>query len=264
MTATSKTPFGPLQTLRERPLPDFRHLRTLKQGYRDYPLNPDAPRNRERLLDARKLDLDGENAYASARVPPYYRPAKGAIKELYIREGVARRLKQVDAKLRKQALRLFIHDAWRPQAIQAYFHDVWFPGELKRRRPELRGKALQDAVEEYWAAPSGEAASPAPHATGGAVDLTIAWVDGPPLWMGSIFDELSPLAYPDHFENLSTAELAFSDEEARANRRLLYWILEGAGFALHPQEWWHFSHGDQMWAKMRGEPAAVYAAAEPD
>lgn len=263
MTETAQTPFGALQALRERPLPDFDRIRDLKRGYRDYALNPDAPQNRERLMDARKLDLDGENAYASSRMPPYYKPAKGAIKELYVREGVGRRLKQVDAKLRKQALRLFIHDAWRPQAIQAYFHDVWFPEALKRRRPDLEGQSLQDAVEEYWAAPSSDAASPAPHATGGAVDLTIAWVDGPPLWMGSIFDELSPLAHPDRFETLPPDELAFSDEEARANRRLLYWLMDEAGFAAHPQEWWHFSYGDQMWAKMRGEPAAVYAAAGP-
>ena len=54
-----------------------------------------------------------------------------------------------------------------------------------------------------------------------------------------------------------------SDEEARANRRILYWVMAEAGFANNPTEWWHYSWGDQMWAKLRGEPAALYGACDP-
>jgi D-alanyl-D-alanine dipeptidase len=35
------------------------------------------------------------------------------------------------------------------------------------------------------------------------------------------------------------------------------------GFAGHPEEWWHFSWGDQLWAKLTGAPAALYGLAEP-
>jgi hypothetical protein len=55
---------------------------------------------------------------------------------------------------------------------------------------------------------------------------------------------------------------SFSNEEARANRRLLYWLMVDAGFASNPSEWWHFSFGDQMWAKLRNEPEALYAGTE--
>jgi D-alanyl-D-alanine dipeptidase len=32
-------------------------------------------------------------------------------------------------------------------------------------------------------------------------------------------------------------------------------------FAGHPDEWWHFSWGDQMWAKLTGADAAHYGLA---
>jgi D-alanyl-D-alanine dipeptidase len=42
--------------------------------------------------------------------------------------------------------------------------------------------------------------------------------------------------------------------------------MEVAGFAQHPNEWWHFSHGDQLWAWRQQQPIAHYGrwgAAEP-
>jgi D-alanyl-D-alanine dipeptidase len=106
-----------------------------------------------------------------------------------------------------------------------------------------------------------DADSPAPHATGAAVDLTIRWRGGDMLWMGSIFDDATELAHRDRFENLRGDAMSFSDDEARANRRLLHWVMAEEGFAGHPDEWWHFSWGDQLWAKLAGEPAAHYSEA---
>ncbi len=56
------------------------------------------------------------------------------------------------------------------------------------------------------------------------------------------------LANRDRFEHLNTENFSFSDQEAQANRRLLHWLMVEEGFAGHPDEWWHFSGGDQMWA----------------
>jgi D-alanyl-D-alanine dipeptidase len=81
--------------------------------------------------------------------------------------------------------------------------------------------------------------------------------------MGSLFDDASQLAHTDRFETETDEEaFSFSNEEARANRRLLYWLMVDAGFASNPSEWWHFSFGDQMWAKLRNEAEALYAGAE--
>jgi D-alanyl-D-alanine dipeptidase len=167
----------------------------------------------------------------------------------------------VNARLAACGLELYLFDAWRPRAVQAYFHDVWMPEELRRRGVILTGEALTAEIERYWAAPSADENSPAPHATGSAVDLSLRWKDGDTLWMGSLFDDVTMLAHRDHFENLKEMEFSFSNEEARANRRLLHWVMTEEGFAGHPDEWWHFSWGDQLWAALTGAPAAHYGLA---
>src|SRR5688572_28053291 len=104
------------------------------------------------------------------------------------------------------------------------------PHALKARRPDLADQALELEVETYWAAPTTDLNSPAPHLTGGAVDLTLCWSDtNERLWMGSLFDDVSAIADLDHFEKVRSHEVTVSDDEARANRRLLYWVMTDAG-----------------------------------
>jgi D-alanyl-D-alanine dipeptidase len=45
-------------------------------------------------------------------------------------------------------------------------------------------------------------------------------------------------------------------------RRLLYSVMTDAGFRGIPEEWWHFSIGDQEWAFQTSATAAVYGPAE--
>ncbi|MBV9420112.1 MAG: peptidase M15D vanX D-ala-D-ala dipeptidase [Alphaproteobacteria bacterium] len=253
--------FGALAELRDRPLPPQEPLRAQRKGYRQHPIARSNTYYAEPVVDARALGIAGENFYWSERNPPYWRRIDGAIPQLLLRQTVGKKLARINARLKPAGLELFLFDAWRPKAVQAYFHDVWMPAELKRRDPSLSGAALTAEVERYWAAPSVDEASPAPHATGAAVDLTIRWVQGEPLWMGSIFDDATALAHRDRFETLDAGVMSFSDEEARANRRLLHWLMHDEGFVGHTDEWWHFSWGDQMWAKMTGAPAAHYGLA---
>lgn len=235
----------------------------MKQGYRDWPIDDSDPLHAEKLVRAEALGLSGKNYYAHDRNPPYWAAADGAIDALLVRESVGARLQEVEKRLREEGLKLFLFDAWRPRAVQAYFHDVWMPGEVRRRKPTLDDAAVRAEVQRYWAAPTDDPARPAPHATGGAVDLTIVWSDGEPLYMGSLFDDATALAGTDRFER-DTDEPSFSHDEARANRRMLYWLMIEAGFSNHPDEWWHYSFGDQMWAIHMGKPAAVYGYIEPD
>jgi D-alanyl-D-alanine dipeptidase len=254
--------FGDLNKLRSRPLPSLDSIRASQQRYRDLLIDQSAPQHREKLTRAIDYGVDGRNYYAHARNPPYYQAAPGAIDALLVRESVGAKLNMVNARLKPEGLKLFLLDAWRPRAVQAYFHDVWVPRELRRHEPLLSEAELAAAVSRYWAAPSEGPLRPAPHATGGAVDITLAWEDGAPLWMGSLFDDATPLAHTDRFEN-DAGEMSFSNEEARANRRMLYWLMIEAGFTNHPDEWWHYSYGDQMWAKLSGKGTAFYGAALP-
>jgi zinc D-Ala-D-Ala dipeptidase len=255
-------PFGELQALREKPIPLDAVELGAARGYRALPIDKDGAANAEPLIDASAGGLAGANFYASARNPPYYHAIPGSIDRLLLRRGVVERLAKINARLASADLELWLFDAWRPQAVQIYFHDHWFPAELKRRNPALSGEALTAEVERYWAAPSDGADAPSPHATGGAVDLTIRWRSGEPLWMGSLFDDASEIAHTGLLET-ATDRFSFSADEARANRRLLYWLTTEAGFAANPSEWWHFSYGDQMWAKLTGAHAALYGGTSP-
>jgi len=259
--------FGVLQTLRDRPVGDQGPARAARKGFRQrIAIARDNRLFAEEVVEARDAGLAGENFYASDRNPPYWQKVEGATDRLWLRRSVAGKLARVNARAGEAGLELFLFDAWRPREVQAYFHDVWMPRTLQRRDPSLTGAALIEEVERYWAAPSDSADSPAPHATAAAIDLTLRWKGGrwnggEQLWMGSLFDDVTALAHRDRFEHLAAENFSFSDQEAQANRRLLHWLMAEEGFAGHPDEWWHFSWGDQMWAALTGAPAAHYGLA---
>jgi len=253
--------FGALEQLRLRAVPQQAPARARKDGFRNRPIDRANTYYLDDLVDLRDLGIAGENHYFSPRNPPYWRRITGSVPDLLVRASVGEKLARINALLGTCELELFVFDAWRPRQVQAYFHDVWMPAELARRSPDLKGAALLAEVERYWAAPSGDANSPAPHATGAALDLTIRWIASDQLWMGSLFDDVSELARRDRFESLDDSALSFSDEEARANRRLLHWVMTDAGFAGHPDEWWHYSWGDQLWSALSDAPTAHYGLA---
>jgi zinc D-Ala-D-Ala dipeptidase len=253
--------FGALDELRNRPIGNQAQARARKTEFRRGAIDRSNTFYLEELVDLRDLGIAGENYYYSLRNPPYWRRIEGAVPDLLVRQSVGDKLARINALLAVAELEVYVFDAWRPRAVQAYFHDLWMPVEIAKRDPHLTGAALTAEVERYWAAPSVDEASPAPHATGAALDLTIRWTGSDQLWMGSIFDDVTELAHRDRFEALGKNTLSFSDEEARANRRLLHWIMTEAGFAGHPDEWWHFSWGDQLWAALTGTAAAHYGLA---
>jgi len=254
--------FGDLEELRRRPIGDQARAREARKGFRQrIPIGRDNALFGESVVEVRDAGLAGENFYATARNPPYWHKVDGATDKLWLRASVTEKLLRVNGRAASVGLELFLLDAWRPRAVQAYFHDVWMPRELQRRDPSLTGAALTEEVERYWAAPSENSASPAPHATGAATDLTLRWKGGEQLWMGSLFDDVTGLAHRDRFEHLDAENFSFSDQEARANRRLLHWLMVDEGFAGHPDEWWHFSWGDQLWAALTDASAAHYGLA---
>ena len=256
--------FQALENLRQKPIPDLAPLQERKKNYRMHPIDRASALYDEKLVEIRDFGIEGENYYSRTDNPPYYEAAPGAIEKLFLRESVATRLRNVDQRLRETGLRVHVYDAIRPLAVQTYFHDVWMPRRVRERHPNFSEQETLAEVEKYWAAPTTSQDSPAPHSTGGAVDLTICKLrNAEPLYMGSIFDDATELAQTDYFERAAQDTLGrFSDAEARQNRRLLYWLMTGEGFANNPNEWWHFSWGDQMWAKLTGAKTAVFGPAK--
>jgi D-alanyl-D-alanine dipeptidase len=252
-----------LLDLRLKPIPSSAEAQARKRGYRsEVSIALSGALAAEPCVEARDAGLAGVNYYSSPFNPPYGHVVPGSIPDLFLRRSVAAKMKEVNARLAPVGIELYLFDAWRPQAVQRYFHDQWFPDWLKARRPELSGQSLISEVENYWSAPSAGEASPSPHSTGGAVDLTLIFLSTrQPLFMGSMFDDVTEMAWTDFFEHDDPKSM--SDEEARANRRLLYWAMTEAGFANNPTEWWHYSWGDQMWARLTGQPAAHFGACNP-
>jgi D-alanyl-D-alanine dipeptidase len=117
-------------------------------------------------------------------------------------------------------------------------------------------------VSRFWATPSEDPATPPPHSTGAAVDLSLADAAGKPLAMGSPIDAIGDVSEPNHFAEVAAA-CSDSAERLQAlewhrRRQLLAAAMQAAGFEQHPNEWWHFSWGDQMWAWRSGSAQAHY------
>jgi len=255
--------FKQLEQYRQRPILSLDEMRETKRGYREWPIDASYSRYNEGCVDVHVCDIAGVNYYYGPDNPPYYQKIPGSTRFLFLRKGVLGKLSGVNERLRSVGLELFIHDAWRPAAVQNYMHSEWFPEYLRKRFPEWSALEISQEADKYWAPGPArqkdiDPSSPPPHSTGAAVDLTIRKIGGDALWMGTIFDDVTARSHTDFLEwNVDSSVVSFSDDEAQKNRRLLHWIMVEAGFVNNPTEWWHFSWGDQMWAKLTSAVSGV-------
>jgi zinc D-Ala-D-Ala dipeptidase len=146
--------------------------------------------------------------------------------------------------------KLKIYDGYRPVGVQQFMVDLTFNSLLKKHgltaskiSPQKR-QDLWQQVYRIWAVPSLDLATPPPHSTGGAIDLTIADETGNSLNLGGEIDELSERSQPDYYQSDRSSDA----RQYHYYRQLLDRVMVEAGFFRHPGEWWHFSLGDQMWA----------------
>lgn len=165
----------------------------------------------------------------------------------YLREGVIGRLEQAQAKLdqRHAGWRIKIFDAYRPIPVQQFMVQYAFEQEAQAQNiapqtlSETEREALMAKVYQFWAAPSLDPATPPPHSTGGALDVTLVNELDQEIDMGSPIDEISDRSYPDYFADV--------EPKVHHHRQILKQTMTDAGFRQHLNEWWHFSYGDQMW-----------------
>ena len=161
-------------------------------------------------------------------------------------------------------------DAYRPHPVQAYMVGLEFATQVKKAglesmalTPEQR-EEIYKRVYRVFAIPSDDPATPPPHSTGAPFDVTLQDENDVEVNMGSPIDENSDRSNPDHFKNSTIPH----EKQAHENRELLYRILRNQGFHRHWAEWWHFSHGDQIWAQIERETnptsnaTAIYGRAD--
>ncbi|MDJ0600000.1 MAG: M15 family metallopeptidase [Crocosphaera sp.] len=180
----------------------------------------------------------------------------------YLRSNVIEALIQAQTYLQQQypGWEIHIFDAYRPVTVQQFMVDYTFTALLQEKGLILEqlSPAQQDSlwqqVYQIWAVPSDDLATPPPHSTGAAVDITLIDDRGELLDMGGMIDELSERSQPNYYAQSSDS----TKQTYHQRRELLHQIMTQAGFLRHPGEWWHFSLGDQMWAWQSQKAVAYY------
>ncbi len=182
-----------------------------------------------------------------------------------LRREVVQRLLRAEQQLQAEApgVRLAIFDAWRPLAVQRFMVRHALVEECCRRGvdPDLESPErarIAAEVARFWAPPSDDPATPPPHSTGAAVDLTLAEASGMPLPMGGAIDAIGPVSEPQFHAADARADPNGEPARWHRHRQLLARVMTSAGFVQHPNEWWHFSWGDQLWAWRSGATTACY------
>lgn len=187
---------------------------------------------------------------------PYY--AKQGIayssEKMYCREGVIKRL-EVALYYLPSDMSLVVMDAWRSFNVQNELYQMW-KSHFAGAYPELSPNELEEYTQKYVSLPSKNALSPAPHATGGSIDVVLMR-EGSFLPMGTDFDDMSHKAFTRYFEELNTNSnvLSTKPQQALENRRILFHAMTRAGFVGYAEEWWHFDYGNQWWGLQKDQPA---------
>ncbi|GBF79931.1 M15 family metallopeptidase [Aphanothece sacrum] len=180
----------------------------------------------------------------------------------YLRKRVVNALLQAQTFLQQNypGTNILIFDAYRPVAVQQFMVDYTFASVVKQQglTPEQLSEAEKQAiwqqVYQIWAVPSENPATPPPHSTGAAVDITLIDETGAIIDMGGQIDEMSERSQPNYYAQ----SIDVIKQNYHQKRELLKQIMINAGFSRHPGEWWHFSLGDQMWAWETKQAIAYY------
>ncbi|MFH0804213.1 MAG: M15 family metallopeptidase [Candidatus Zambryskibacteria bacterium] len=233
----------------DRPIPDLSDFRSDESFYRNYPIYP---------TDEACVKVN--NTLLCQSYYWYYNPRpKGAMEQIFLRKELIFRLIRIDKELRLLGLRLLIQEGYRPLSVQRFVQEVSVFKGLKKENPGLTDAELQEKVRMFATSVNGDFRRyPPPHLTGGAVDLTIVYVEnGEQVDMGKK-GGLYNTAFPDALERQNPGEF----EGAKRFRRLLFWLASTEQMAMNPTEWWHLSWEDQMWAWVTKAPFATYGVAE--
>ena len=175
-------------------------------------------------------------------------------------EVVNRLLKANEYLISKNSFYLLIYDSWRPLEVQEFMFKRAFLLECEKSDIDISFENIKSypsilkKVEKFWAYPSYDTRCPPPHSTGGALDVCLSDKDGNLVEMGSMVDQMDETSNPFFYANIKNEEAIIWN----SRRNLLREVMNKFGFAQHPNEWWHFSYGDQLWAWRNKKGNALY------
>ena len=165
-------------------------------------------------------------------------------------------------------LQLALFDAWRPISVQKFMFNYTIQETCKSKGIDINDPSVNgdingviEEVGRFWAKPSSNPLTPPPHSTGAAIDLTLADMNGNPLDLGGEIDFIGAESSPDFYKNYNLGMPCSKHQVFHNRRSLLFSVMEQAGFVQHPNEWWHFSYGDQLWSWLSNQGNPIYGAA---
>lgn len=167
--------------------------------------------------------------------------------EVLVRASVSSMLNAVaeNPRLKILGYGLFVYDGYRSNEKQREQFNRAVKN-LKEDNPNLNDSEIKNLAQKQVARPDGIGGG---HQTGGAVDLTLCSLDGTPLPMGTGYIE---------FNEFTKTSAHIKDKEIRERRKILLYVMREAGFVNYPNEWWHYSFGDRMWAAYLGKKECPY------
>ncbi len=143
---------------------------------------------------------------------------------------------------------LMVFDAFRTRERQ---WELWRPvfARITEAHPDWSEDQVYIEAARWVSPPDGFGSG---HQAGAAVDVKLTRPDRTELDFGGVMKGLSGVAPT----NWPVAP------EIRKNRDQLVAAMHATGMVNYPDEWWHFSYGDRLWAEVTGRDKAFFAPLE--
>lgn len=163
-----------------------------------------------------------------------------------IRTYVYELIKQAKKQL-PENYNFIIYEAYRPMSEQI---KLWnkVVTQLKAQYPEADtgSEEFISLCDRYAANPYRQGSG---HQSGAAVDISLISDDGIEYDMGGKVRG---------FDDTAEFDSLLISSQAKNNRNILRDALHSVGMINYPSEWWHYSFGDRLWAKLTGSSIAIF------
>lgn len=168
-----------------------------------------------------------------------------------VRAVVANKLEQAQ-KLLPNNYKLIIGEVYRTHAKQKrMWHEVY--DKIKSQYPDVSTEECTRKTEVWIANPYTHGSG---HQTGAAVDAALAKLC---VTTGQ-YQEVDMGTRMQEFNEKTVTNCPFLTTEQDKHRKLLLECMSAVGLVNYPDEWWHFSYGDRLWASLSNQAVTLFAA----
>ena len=146
-----------------------------------------------------------------------------------------------------QGYNFVIYEAYRPYKSQVeLWQKIVQQEQIKNPEADINSEEFIALCDRFVANPYRQGSG---HQSGAAIDVSLVDDAGTEYDMGG---------YIRGFEHTAEFDAQNISLEAKKNRKILKDALENVGFVNYPSEWWHYSFGDRLWAKLNNLKLAIF------